>query len=182
VLTDDDSGHGFQHLAGPSHRPRIELTRGDCALARGLRNPDEVLGRILRICEVRKGESAGDRDVGAEGEMEDDVRARTCSRQIDFSAGGREVEQRKLDAITPRGHVKPIMSLAIRRPRPGRPGGGPQFDGNPWERAARFVANGSSKLRGLATPDRGQQLEHPRAEPESAHAYGIYEPRARSDV
>ena len=45
VLADDDARHGFEHFAGAHDRPRVELPRRDRALARRLRDADEVLGR-----------------------------------------------------------------------------------------------------------------------------------------
>ena len=94
VLADDDAGHGLEHLAGPRHRARASSWRdGDCALARGLRHADEVLRRTLRrsarFANVR---IPGHRDVGAQGQVEDDVRARAGSGQVDIPTGGREID------------------------------------------------------------------------------------------
>jgi hypothetical protein len=67
VLTDDHPGDGLEHFASPRHRPRIELPRRDGALARRLRDPDEILRRILGVREVRERRLAGHGDIGAQG-------------------------------------------------------------------------------------------------------------------
>ena len=65
-----------------------------------------------RLANVRL---AGHRDVGAQGEMQNDVGARAGSGQVDIPTGGREIDQRKLDAIAAGRDVKSITSLGIRR-------------------------------------------------------------------
>ena len=46
VLADDDARDRFENFAGSHDWTRLELTRGDRALAGRLRDPDEVLRRV----------------------------------------------------------------------------------------------------------------------------------------
>ena len=66
VLADDDAGHGFEDFARAHHRPRVELSAGNCALARGLRDAEEVLRGIGRIRQVGEGALPSHRHVGAQ--------------------------------------------------------------------------------------------------------------------
>ena len=68
-------GHRFEHLAGAHDRPRVELPGGDRALAGRLRDADQVLGRVLDVGEVGERALAGDGDVGAQRQVQDDVDA-----------------------------------------------------------------------------------------------------------
>ena len=45
VLADDHARHGLEHFARAHDRPRVELPRRDRALARRLRDADEILRR-----------------------------------------------------------------------------------------------------------------------------------------
>jgi len=45
VPRDDDAGHGLEDRATPHDRPRVELPRGDRALAGGLCNADQIFDR-----------------------------------------------------------------------------------------------------------------------------------------
>ena len=66
-------GHRFEHFAGSHHRPRVELSRGDRALAGRLRDADEILRGFGRIGEVGEGPLAGHRHVGAQRQVQRDL-------------------------------------------------------------------------------------------------------------
>ena len=83
-----------------SWRAVIAPWLADCAIPRRFCAGFSASARFVKV------DSAGYRDVGAQGEMEDDIRARACNGQVDIPTGGREIEQRELDAITPRRDIK----------------------------------------------------------------------------
>ena len=73
VLRDDHARHGLEHFALPHDRPDVELPRGDRALARRLRDADEILGRVLDVGQVRERPLADHGDVGVERQVHDFV-------------------------------------------------------------------------------------------------------------
>ena len=81
VLTDDDAWHRLEDFTGPHDRTRLELARGDRALAGGLRDADEILRRRRRIGEVGEGGLPRDRDVRAQNEVHHHVDGQRVGRR-----------------------------------------------------------------------------------------------------
>ena len=87
VLRDDDARHGLEHFAVAHERPLVELLRGDRALARRLRDADEILGRVLDVGEVGERPLAGHRHVGVQRQMQDRIEAHDPGgRDLDLDA------------------------------------------------------------------------------------------------
>ena len=112
VLADDDARHRLEHLAGTHHRPGVELTAGDGALAGGLGDPDQVGGRVERVGQVGERAFAGDRDIGAEHQVKRGVGGDGAGGgHRDVAPHAREVGKREGDLDGPwRGgfeHVVP---------------------------------------------------------------------------
>ena len=73
VLTDDQARDGFEHFARTHDRTDLELRGGDRALARGRRDADQVLGRVLDVGDVPERRGARDDNVGSQRELQDDI-------------------------------------------------------------------------------------------------------------
>ena len=130
VLTDHDAWHRFEHLSGPHHRARVELPRRDRALARRLRDADEILGRPFRVGEIGEGRLPGDRHVGAQRQVHRDVEANVASaRDRDVAPREREIDQRKDDLrVAVRNGVEAVGALRVADREPRDAAGRAQLD------------------------------------------------------
>ena len=175
VLADDDAGDRFEDVAGPHDRARVELSRGDGALARGLGDADEILLGRRRVSEVGKGRLAGDRDVRAQHEVHDRVdRQRVCADR-NRAPDRREVDQRERELGAARGDgVEPVLAALVAVSVLRRCRSGAQLDQNTWERRAGFVAERAAQSSLL------RRGERRRAEQERRHTNGGQDTDAES--
>jgi hypothetical protein len=96
MLRDDHARHGFEHFTVTHQRPLVELFRRDRPLARGLRDPHEVLGRVLDVRQIGESPLTSHGHVRRQREMHHDVETgRAGWADVDLPPHAREVDQRE---------------------------------------------------------------------------------------
>jgi hypothetical protein len=120
VLTDDESGNRFQHLAGPHQRPRFDLSGRDDTLARGVGRADEPLAGRIDFGEIPEGSRPCDGDVGRQQQRQHHVN-RTSLVDDDLDAGPphrAEVGERDNDVVRPGlKRIQRVAAEAVRQRR-----------------------------------------------------------------
>ena len=141
VLRDDDARHGLEHLALAHDRPHVELTRGDRALARRLRDADQALRGIVDVGQVGEAAAGHDGHVGAHRQLEHRVAPDLAAVDHDTAVDGRpEVHQRDHDRVRAARHVlEDVAAVGVGdgHPRPAARGG--QLDRGAGQRRAGVV-------------------------------------------
>ena len=182
VLGDDQTRYRLEHLAVAHQRPFVNLPGRNRALTRGLRDPDQVLFRILDVREIREGALAGHGHIRTQRQVQHRVDLRDPGRRhVDRPPRGGKVNQDETDLVAARcDALEPKCATCVGDRKQRRPGRRAELDRHARQRTARFIVRSAGHRCRLSECVRRDETEN--EDGESQGCFLVYVRRRDLDV